>query len=78
MNKRGYIALRMRSSIIEYSPSTTTTTTTTLDVYFIASQAAPAIAAAATTVSIYSAFVLRVALNSAQSKFCFYLRVLLC
>ena len=35
------IATRMRSSIIEYSPSTTTTTPT-LDVRFIASRAAPA------------------------------------
>ena len=44
------IATRMHSSIIEYS--TATTTTPTLDICFIASRAAPAIAAAATTVSI--------------------------
>ena len=36
--------MRMRSSIIGYSP----TTTTTLDICFIASRAAPAIAAVAT------------------------------
>ena len=41
------IATRMPSSIIEYSP-----TATTLDIRFIASRAAPAIAAAVTTVSI--------------------------
>ena len=40
----GYFATRMRSSVIEYSP---TTTTPTLDVHFIASRAAPAIAEAA-------------------------------
>ena len=59
------IATLMRSSIIEYSPTTTnrssSTTTTTLDVCFIASRAAPAI------VSIYSACVFHVALTSAQS-----------
>ena len=63
------IATRMHSSIIGYFP-TTTTTTTTLDVRFIASRAAPAIAAAVITVSIYSACVVRVALNSAQSHLC--------
>ena len=43
----------MRSSIIEYCPTTITTTTPTLDIRFIASRAAPAIAAAAAaTVSI--------------------------
>ena len=45
-----WFATWMPVSIIEYSP----TTTTTLDVHFIASRQAPAMAAAATTVSIYS------------------------
>ena len=50
-----FIATRMHSSIIDYSPivtTNTTTTTTTLDVHFISSQVAPAIAAAENTVSI--------------------------
>ena len=47
-----WIAMQMHSSIIKYSPTTTTTTTPTLYVRFIASWAAPAIAAAMTTVSV--------------------------
>ena len=69
------IATQMRSYIIKYSPSTAAAAAAaTLKVCFIVSRAAPAIAAAATTVSIYLACVFRMELNSAQSHLFYYQR----